>query len=616
MTHLKGNISILVPCEHLMRNVHLTLLHLCKFMVYCLWLTVRVFQLSTLNFQQIRQPASSKTDHLVLACRNPQYFVVAGLRTGLKRRRLRRASTTNATDLRKQAIALAALLLFLVCAPGRAEQQNLTAPQGGKLTAHVWESDLPDSWRFRATGQVHLEYGGRTLDADSAEGNLETGEMSASGNLILGSEFGAMRAERLRYNLRTGVGFLESATARGDGIIFRGARIEAEPKEFIVREATATGCDRTPPHYRLTARQIVVRPGDRAIARHASVWIGNTRLITIPSLRFGLGPKNPEEFPLPMPGYDKDDGVFVKFTGDLISARRTYLSGELRPTMRRGIQGRVDYEYLLGGRPSTGSGSGPAMRQSFMNVENDLRKIGFGLPGSQEERRMPGERGYEVRGFISARVKEKAYDYDNPRLRVTYWPEVGVKCISGPSDWFAAPVQATSGEARLSYGRFREYPGSVAHERWDLRALGATRIARIGKPTTVRLIGMVRESAYSTHETYRVLGGGIDISHTLSPRTGMTARFITNYVSGKTPFAFDDVDIRSEADLILRRVTKSGSRQLTLRYDLGENRLYDWEVSISKVYHCLEPSITWRKKFGQLTLGMNLVFPLADKTKR
>ena len=40
----------------------------------------------------------------VLACKNPWRFLVAGLRTGLKRRRLRRASTTCAKDLHKQGL--------------------------------------------------------------------------------------------------------------------------------------------------------------------------------------------------------------------------------------------------------------------------------------------------------------------------------------------------------------------------------------------------------------------------------------------------------------------------------------------------------------------------------
>ena len=48
----------------------------------------------------------------VLACKNPWRFVVAGLRTGLKRRRLRRASTTCETNLRKQALVCVTGLLI------------------------------------------------------------------------------------------------------------------------------------------------------------------------------------------------------------------------------------------------------------------------------------------------------------------------------------------------------------------------------------------------------------------------------------------------------------------------------------------------------------------------
>ena len=61
------------------------------------------------------------TIKLVLACRNPWRFVVAGLRTGLKPRRLRRASTTWETNV-------ACLFLFLLAVGAAAQAANSLGP--------------------------------------------------------------------------------------------------------------------------------------------------------------------------------------------------------------------------------------------------------------------------------------------------------------------------------------------------------------------------------------------------------------------------------------------------------------------------------------------------------
>lgn len=505
------------------------------------------------------------------------------------------------SSARRLALLLPVWLPFFCTNPCAAQDQP-EIPITAVVRADSLNSDLPDKQTFKASGNVRLEYAGYALEAASAQGNLVTGDISAEGPLRFASRFGTMTAERLEYNFLKGTGLLSRATVRSGAVRFDGEQLSAGERTYTVRGATATACDASRPHYRITAREIQVRPEDRAVARHASVWIGGTRLITAPRVRIGLAEETPSDIPIPKPGYGSEDGLFFSLGRDLIAGRRTYLTATLRPTTRAGIQGRADAEFLLRGGPE-----GRSLRPEVIEVRRDLRGLPFSLPSPQTETRTTGARGYQLLAFATASVKEKTYDLDTGRLRITRMPEVGIKWVSGSLDWRNNTAPTLSSQASLSYGRFREDPGEGYRNRLDFTAIAAAPVTGHGHSTAVRLLGIARASDYGRGQTYRALGGGMDISRRLSPRFAMSLRLITHSVSGDTPFSFDDVDIRSEAGLVLRRQTKADAQQLKLRYDLGAKTLYDWEFSISRVFHCIEPSITWRNRFNQITLDVRLV---------
>ena len=43
------------------------------------------------------------------------------------------------------------------------------------------------------------------------------------------------------------------------------------------------------------------------------------------------------------------------------------------------------------------------------------------------------------------------------------------------------------------------------------------------------------------------------------------------------------------------------------RYDLQRGRLYDIEYSVSKLFHCIQPTVTLGNKFHEVKLGVMLV---------
>ncbi len=494
-----------------------------------------------------------------------------------------------------------AALLFLVLLGHSAFAADLE-PATAIVKADVLESQLPDSSVVRASGNVLIQYGERWLRADIAEGNVATGEVKAEGNLLFGSEFGKMSAESIEYSFGTGIGRLRKARAEGSGILFRGSEIAVEKEKYIVLNAAATTCSLEKPHFLLGATQITVVPGDVAIAKKAYFQIGGFKMFSLPTIRISLNEERESEIPIPVPGYSSRDGFFLRLSKDLIVSKKTYATAQLRPTTAKGVQGRFDYEYLLIGRPSD-----KQLEQRIVEVDRDLRFIGFGPAGSRRLKTMPSPHSYELRWYCSLQQQERCYDYKNENLRLSRHPEIGLKWLYGVTGVFPQPIEALSAQAKLSFGRYKEYPGSIEGNRWDARILGAARIAQIGEPTSVRMVGLIRFSQYQGRKTYRVFGAGLDISHAFSDSIGATFRFINHKESGSTPYEFDNLDIKREFGVAIRRATPNTTQSLILRYDIDRQKLYDWQVTLSKVHHCLEPSITWRKQFNELQFNIRLV---------
>jgi hypothetical protein len=104
-----------------------------------------------------------------------------------------------------------------------------------------------------------------------------------------------------------------------------------------------------------------------------------------------------------------------------------------------------------------------------------------------------------------------------------------------------------------------------------------------------------------------VLGGAFDASHLFPGGSFASLRLIGHLTSGSTPFEFDNVDIKQELQGAGRYVLGRNSYSGVLRYDLERNALRDWEFTFAHRLHCLEPSITWRNRYSQISLNIKVL---------
>lgn len=165
-----------------------------------------------------------------------------------------------------------------------------------------------------AEGNVRATFRRYRLFADAARMDLRSGVLTATGRIrLIDQEGREVRAQTLMYNTRTEEGFVERLEGRFERRVFvRGDRLELSPRRLVLSDATATTCDPQRPLYRIAARRIEVTPGEELVAHDASVFLGGTRLFTVPRLRLSLRPADPGPR-LPAVGANEIDGYWIDY---------------------------------------------------------------------------------------------------------------------------------------------------------------------------------------------------------------------------------------------------------------------------------------------------------------
>src|SRR5207249_1797570 len=105
-----------------------------------------------------------------------------------------------------------------------------------------------------------------------------TGDVVADGDVVYTEPGRTVRAQRLDYNIDTRQVRGEQTETVNQGVILRAREVAGNQTRLTAVDASITACDLPRPHYRFTARSVVLIPNDRVIARHVGVWLLGTRL--------------------------------------------------------------------------------------------------------------------------------------------------------------------------------------------------------------------------------------------------------------------------------------------------------------------------------------------------
>jgi len=437
-------------------------------------------------------------------------------------------------------------------------------------------------WSQVRQGEVGTEEQPTVIEAHVIEASPPT--VRAEGDVVFEQGEGQfrrrLRADQAIYNTQTAAGRMTSASF--------------------------TTCDLPRPHYRIAAQEIRLSPDQRLKLRRVRIYLGRRCLISLPSLSINVGPGALGEILLPRPGYSSRDGFFLTTRFALVDTDKTGVNLQLRPTTRRGVQGGVIGAYAI---------MGSARLASAYVADSDMELRRESPLPSLVEREVwtfpePKPEPPLLSAFAALLVRERAFDIDVPNLLATRLPEIGVRYISPQARVVRENGQPRVGlqvQGQTSWGRFTETPGGGYVSRWDTRGVVSTTLAAFGRSTALRGSVLARYSTYGGGNSYRVLGAALEVSRVFSGGSFASMRLIAHDISGSTPLEFDDIDIRRELQAAGRCVLGRSTFAVLLDYDLDKQSLRDWQVSIGRRLHCLEPTIIWRHRFRQISFDLRVL---------
>lgn len=211
-----------------------------------------------------------------------------------------------------------------------------------EIRADTLSYDADGKWA-EAVGNVVVRSGSQVLRADRGRLNLQTGEIEASGNVMLeqGEGRDVWYGETLTYNFVTREGLAAETAFETEPFTIRTATTRTTPEGHMqVEGASITSCElpRGHEHYTLRARRATVRPGASITMRHVQLRLFGVPVLYSPWLYRGLRGDEGWRFE---PGYSSRMGAFL-----LSTYRRRVLTTDDGGWVRS--KSRIDYRTRRG----------------------------------------------------------------------------------------------------------------------------------------------------------------------------------------------------------------------------------------------------------------------------
>ena len=209
---------------------------------------------------------------------------------------------------------VAGLLAFVLLSTGyvpaeAAKKKKPKAPQPIEIVAdEMYFSDK--TGELFAKGNVVITQDKSKILADIIRGNDKETQVWVDGLARMNDPVTNITGMKLRYNYASEFGFMQDVKGKCDHDFISGKNVHFEQGKITAYQATSTTCPaQGTPDHRITARKIVIWPGDKMIAYDAKIWINNFVIYSTP--RYSRSLKD-DETEFPTFGYEDPDGFFIK----------------------------------------------------------------------------------------------------------------------------------------------------------------------------------------------------------------------------------------------------------------------------------------------------------------
>ncbi len=203
---------------------------------------------------------------------------------------------------------VALLALLLVAAVGGAADP--AAAYRLRADHQEWVEGV--SWQ--GVGNVRVQYQDITISCDQVSLQLGSGDLEASGHVVLDQGPNRLSAERLTYNMKTKTGSLFEASGQvTPGYFFSGSEIaKLDETHYRLTDATFTSCEQPErPPWQFRARRVVVEEEGYGRFWGTSVWVKGAPVLYFPYAVWPVKRDRALGLLVPSMGYSERRGAYL-----------------------------------------------------------------------------------------------------------------------------------------------------------------------------------------------------------------------------------------------------------------------------------------------------------------
>lgn len=205
---------------------------------------------------------------------------------------------------------------------------------------------------YAATGQVLLEQGTFSLQAEELMLETLLQDLAATGQVRVSQQDNELYGESIRYNLTTGEGSLRQARVflGAKNFHLSGDRIaKTGPDSYRVRNGRFTTCDGEIPDWEFTAEQVDVTLGRYARVRNAWFRVRDLPVFYFPYLIYPVKTERESGLLTPRFAYSQDRGFKTSLAWYQVIDRNQDATLYLDYLTEKGVGKGLEYRYLFAG---------------------------------------------------------------------------------------------------------------------------------------------------------------------------------------------------------------------------------------------------------------------------
>jgi hypothetical protein len=174
------------------------------------------------------------------------------------------------------------------------------------------------------------------IRAENLQYNIGTGDVQAREKIRLFRKDELVEGENIVYNTHTDEGRVNEFQSISQNTFIKGDEAQISPRKNTLINGCFTTCEHEHPHYRITAREMILIPNQALLLKNASFYLGNRKLFSMPAYRFDLRQGYIKSPLLLLPGYDRSRGFYVKTAWSFLLDEKNYGEVKITPTARQG----------------------------------------------------------------------------------------------------------------------------------------------------------------------------------------------------------------------------------------------------------------------------------------